>query len=359
MATIGINALYLIPNKVGGTEYYLRSFIKYLQIVDRVNTYVLFCSKEAAPTFKKLNTNWKVVACDVQAEQRIVRLLFEQLVLPSLVKKEHCDLLHSFGYFGPLGGSFLKIVTVHDTNWLDHPEDTSQLTNFILNLLIKGSVSASEKILVDSDYGYSRLVHHIPSAQQKVVVLYPGIDDDFKKLLRSQNKKFYNGKYILCVSALYPHKKVIYLLKLWKLLSKVLTDYSLILVGQNGKDMPVVAELTHSIKRVRWIKKASYADLISLYKYADLCILPSVYEGFGYPTYEALTALKKTIVGKIGLYHPATRKYLRELSFKYVSDLILVTKTLKEKSTPVPATQLSYEIAAKKLITLYTSVLGE
>ena len=43
---IGVNALYLIPGGVGGTEIYLRNLLRALAGIDSSNEYVVFTNRE-------------------------------------------------------------------------------------------------------------------------------------------------------------------------------------------------------------------------------------------------------------------------------------------------------------------------
>ena len=43
---IGVNALYLIPGGVGGTEIYLRNLVRALGEIDSVNEYFLYTNLE-------------------------------------------------------------------------------------------------------------------------------------------------------------------------------------------------------------------------------------------------------------------------------------------------------------------------
>ena len=43
---IGVNALYLIPGKVGGTEIYLRNLLPALAAIDRENEYLIFVNRD-------------------------------------------------------------------------------------------------------------------------------------------------------------------------------------------------------------------------------------------------------------------------------------------------------------------------
>ena len=46
---IGVNALYLIPGGVGGTEIYLRSLLTALAEIDHHNHYFVFTNRETGP----------------------------------------------------------------------------------------------------------------------------------------------------------------------------------------------------------------------------------------------------------------------------------------------------------------------
>ena len=43
---IGVNALYLIPGGVGGTEIYLRELLAALAAIDSTNEYLIFTNRE-------------------------------------------------------------------------------------------------------------------------------------------------------------------------------------------------------------------------------------------------------------------------------------------------------------------------
>ena len=82
---IGVNALFLLPGGVGGTEIYLRNLLAALAEIDSQNQYFVFVSSEtaaaAAPLTPKAG-NFLEVPCPVRAAIRSARLLWEQLVLP-------------------------------------------------------------------------------------------------------------------------------------------------------------------------------------------------------------------------------------------------------------------------------------
>ncbi len=355
---IGINALFLIPNEVGGTEYHLRSFIKHLQLQDTYNQYIIFCNRENYETFECTGKNWKKVLCPITARNRVLRIAYEQVLFPQLVQKNSCTLLHSYGYFGPITGAFKKVVTVHDCNWLDHPDDTPALQNFILHQLISRSLKSADKVVTDSEFSLSRLVHYFPQYSTKFVVIQPGIDDLFLKLLAEKTVSPVSEKYILCVSALYPHKKMLYLLDLWKEFSRHSTLH-LVIVGQHGADEAQFLQKLPELERVHHYTKVDYKTLVALYKHAELFIFPSVYEGFGFPVYEAYAAGVLTIVGNADLYAKNIQSEFIKLSFSINSDSQLIQKesqNLSKKRKSNSSKLFLYQESVIELIELYSSL---
>ena len=71
---IGVNALYLIPGGVGGTEIYLRSLLAALAEIDRTNPYVVFTNRETGPDLVPPQANFTCVPQAVRAVNRPARL---------------------------------------------------------------------------------------------------------------------------------------------------------------------------------------------------------------------------------------------------------------------------------------------
>jgi hypothetical protein len=89
---IGVNALYLLPGGVGGTEIYLRSLLEAMARVDARNQWIVFTNRETGriPPFP----------CAVQplnAANRPARILYEQAALPVAVARRGIDVLFNPG----------------------------------------------------------------------------------------------------------------------------------------------------------------------------------------------------------------------------------------------------------------------
>lgn len=357
---IGINTLFLIPNQVGGTEYYTRSLLKALEESNPIHHFVIFCNEENYDTFHFNSPHWHKVRCPVRASNRLQRVWFEQWHLPRLVERENCDLLHSFGYTAPLSASVPQVVTVHDANWLDHPEDVPMSTRWFYRWLMPRVFRVAQKIITDSHFSQEQLSWWFPGWSKKIAVVTPGVDPEFKRLL-SRDQPFIGSvqhPYWLCVSGLYPHKQIPYLLKVWDTLAESDPTIQLVLVGQNGLDEAKVQAKIKNMPTVRWFPKVSFSELVGLYQQAQGGVFPSVYEGFGYPVYEAITAGLPVLVGKKECYEPEIRSSLHQLQFKVEADASLIQKMTTEKSfSTTGAWTKTYQHSARELIQHYEEVV--
>lgn len=350
---IGINTLFLIPNQVGGTEYYTRSLLKYLEKTDKHNQYYVFCNKENDKTFSFDSPRWKKIVCPINANNRAVRILYEQFILPFYLHRYDCELIHSFGYFGPLLTPGIKqIITVHDTNWKDHPEDNSILSNILLQFFVEKNIESASTVITDSQFSKKKLERYFPQHKNKVRIISPGVEDSFLRLLRKPSTQpLAEERFILSVGAFYPHKKTLYLLELWQKILEIDKTLFLVIIGKNGKDEKRVLEKIKKLDRVKYFPKVSFERLVSLYSHTSLFIHSSIYEGFGYPVYEAVSANKIALVGDKNLYDNSIHDCLYQLTFEPQKDAELVLNKLGKVAKC--QYKQSYESSAKDLVQAY------
>ena len=95
---IGVNALYLIPGGVGGTEIYLRNLLHALAEIDQRNEYYLYLNRETGTDLCPQAANFAPVQTGVKATFRPGRLLWEQTGLSRASYHDKLDLLFSPGF---------------------------------------------------------------------------------------------------------------------------------------------------------------------------------------------------------------------------------------------------------------------
>src|SRR5260370_42054043 len=101
---IGVNALYLIPGRVGGTEIYLRSLLQALAEVDKTHRYFVFMNRETGPELVPPEENWVAAPLEVRAANRPARILCEQTELPSQALRHGVAVLFNPGLTAPTFG---------------------------------------------------------------------------------------------------------------------------------------------------------------------------------------------------------------------------------------------------------------
>src|SRR5271170_4787503 len=114
MARIGVNALYLIPGGVGGTEIYLRELLTALAAIDTSNEYFVFTNLETGAELVPQQANFHHRPQAIRARFRPARILWEQIVLPLEASRFHLDVMFNPGFTAPLGSLCHSVTTFHD-----------------------------------------------------------------------------------------------------------------------------------------------------------------------------------------------------------------------------------------------------
>jgi hypothetical protein len=98
---IGINALYLLPGKVGGAETYTRNLVKWLAAIDPRKQIFHLHQQGKRRHFRGAGAGNHGGAVPDQGHQPPVRILWEQCVLPFQVRSHKIDVLLSTGLTSP------------------------------------------------------------------------------------------------------------------------------------------------------------------------------------------------------------------------------------------------------------------
>lgn len=297
---IGVNTLFLIPGEVGGSETYLRDILRHA--VDRHPgiEWVLFTNHENHESFAAAyGATSRVSLCriPVRARQRVARILHEQVSLPRAVRRAGVDLLWSPGYTAPLRGCCPQVVSVLDMQYREFPEDLAPLARLVTGLLVPAAVRVARRVMTLSEFSREQIVAYTGCARSKIVPIHLAAGPEFAQVQGeegvSRRRALVPDKpYILCVAHTYPHKNVHSLVEAFgRLLGR--SEHVLVLVGRERRGEPLVAQALAGLEdpmRVVRLQGLARPDLIALYQGADLFVFPSLYEGFGLPVLEAMSA---------------------------------------------------------------------
>jgi glycosyltransferase involved in cell wall biosynthesis len=293
---IGVNALYLIPGGVGGTEIYLRSLLEALGRTDRRNEYFVFINRESASDPPISSPRFQLVHCGVSAGRRPSRILWEQTVFPFLLRKYRIDVLFNPGFTMPLLSRCPGITVFHDLQHKRHPEFFRWFDLPFWRFLLWASARRSRCLIAVSKATADDLARFYPGVSGKTVVIPHGVDPECFRIgerrVRTVNLAA-REKYLLTISTLHPHKNLSHLMEAFQLFRNEHPQFRLVIAGLRGFAATELESrrrhlgLEEFVTFTGWIPRN---DLYKLLEYADAFIAPSRFEGFGMPILEALAA---------------------------------------------------------------------
>jgi hypothetical protein len=191
MSRIGVNALYLIPGGVGGTEIYLRNLLAALAEIDSQNQYVVFTNRETGSDLVPHRANFVNAPQAVSATFRPARILWEQLVLPFAARRHRLDVLLNPGFTAPLLCRCPMVTVFHDLQHKRHPEYFRWFDLPFWNFFLWASARRSRGLIAVSGatrddleryYGVrARVIHH-------------GVERQFFEIAKSREPK----DFLLC-----------------------------------------------------------------------------------------------------------------------------------------------------------------
>jgi len=286
---IGVNALYLIPGGVGGSEIYLRGLLTALAEIDPVNRYFVFTNRETGRDLTPARENFTEVPQPIHAASRPVRILWEQIALPLAVARLQLDVLFNPGFTAPLFAGCPQVTLFHDLQHIRHPEYFRWFDLPFWKILLFGSAHVSRMLLANSDTTAADVVRHYRLPENKVRLSWLGVDAAFFHLARRRQPE----PFLLAVSTLHPHKNLDGLLRAFAEFHREHREFRLTVCGLHGffagplHDLREQLGLADVVDFPGWIPREQLYDLFAR---AWAFVYPSLFEGFGIPVVEAMAA---------------------------------------------------------------------
>lgn len=286
---VGVNALFLIPGGVGGTEIYLRSLLEALGHIDQENQYIIFTNRETGRDLVPHMPNFSNDPQPVWAMSRPARIVWEQSGLPLRAVHMKLDVMLNPGYTAPLLSPCPQVTVFHDLQHKRHPQNYRWWELPVYQGLLYWSARGSRRLLADSEATASDLQRYYRVPASKVSVALLGVDQAFARVARRRRPE----RFLLAVSTLHPHKNLANLLRAFAAFRPAHPEFRLIVCGIHGFVSGPLHELRDSlglgdaVDFPGWIPRA---ELYELYARAWAFVYPTLFEGFGLPLVEAMAA---------------------------------------------------------------------
>mgnify|MGYP001820574330 FL=1 len=317
---VAVNLMWCVPGQVGGSEQYLVRQL--LGLAEQPSEFrpTLYCLASFGEVHPELAARFPMVPAPISGTDRPRRIIAEHTWLRR--RTRGVDLVHHGGGTAPLGGTRPFVLTIHDLQFLTHPDYLSPSKLRYLSSVVPRSVRAASVVAVPTDYVRRTVVDAYGPDPSRVIVVPHGVeptlgaDAPAEDELR-QRYGLGGGRVIVFPAITHPHKGHRFLLDVmaqrWND-----PDLRLVLLGgigtADGDVIEAIATLGLADRVVR-AGRVPDADRDGLIALADALVFPSEYEGFGAPVVEAMAlgtpvicsdqpALAE-VVGDAGLVLPA------------------------------------------------------
>lgn len=284
---IGIDISQIVYKGTGSARYnagMLNSIVKY----DQTNNWTLFFAalrRHLDATVRKHLSQEQFHIKQYPFSPQILNILWNKLHIlniNSLIGQQ--DWIITSDWTQPPANSRLATL-VHDLAFKRFPEVVPEQIRIVQQQRLNWAKKESSLFLALSNSTKQDLMEHMNIPKEKIKVLYPGIEvpsveqTDIKETLK---KLQLSKPFILSVGKIEPRKNIGRLIQAFSELKQ--DNVELVIVGPEGWDT-IDQKANPNIKFTGYL---SDAELFTLYRACLFFVMPSVWEGFGYPVIEAM-----------------------------------------------------------------------
>jgi glycosyltransferase involved in cell wall biosynthesis len=383
---IGIDARTILnPEKSEaiGVGHYTYQLIRHLLKLDKENEYVLFFDFRAREKdIKKFaQPNVKIKFYPFSDYKKYLPGAYSEILGTATLQKEKLDILHSTSPLSriPTGYRGKTIVTFYDMGMYKSPESFSAIRMAKNKAIYKLMASKADKVIAVSNSIKEDLKKILSVAENKISVIYSGLDKRFFDAQEGNNQKVLEKfgiqkKYILFLGTLEPIKNIAGLLKSFALFKEKYCktnknfDYQLVIAGKRGwlsQSYPQMAKDLGIAKDIVFTGYIIGDELVPLFKQADFFVMPSLYEGFGTTILEAFAVGTPAIISNVAsvpeivgdaaiLVNPMDTEGIAK-SMMDLAGNVELKKALREKGL-VRARNFDWEKCARETLEIYKSL---
>jgi len=185
-------------------------------------------------------------------------------------------------------------VTIHDLAFMRFPESIEEKNLRHLSARIRDTVQRADAIITVSEFSAQEICDLLHADRSRVFPIHHGIDGRFRAppaedMAKHRRELGRDRPYLLTLGTLEPRKNIAFLIEVFEALTDF--DGQLVIAGMPGwKYEPILRRMESSSRKrdIVYLRYVDEAHLPALYAGAEVFVLPSLYEGFGFPPLEAM-----------------------------------------------------------------------
>ena len=306
-------------------------------------------------------------------------MLWTHVRLPLQLRKLKPDLLHSPAFVAPAVAPCPVVVTVHDVTYLLYPSHFSRWWRTYLKILMPRVINYATAVITVSQHSKNDIVRAYGVSKEKVHVVPNGVDHQRFSPTAALDHNWaaslgLRSNYLLHVGTLAYRKNIPTLLRAVAHLRKSgkLKSRQLVLAGSESRGIRGAEEIYQTIQELDLTDTVVLAGHVpdnclgGLYAAAEILVMPSLYEGFGFPVLEAMasgtpvvssnTSSLPEVGGSAALYFPPEDHYALSQNLEAVLTNGSLAADMRSKGLK-RAAEFSWERTATETIRVYRGVV--
>jgi glycosyltransferase involved in cell wall biosynthesis len=251
----------------------------------------------------------RLVVSGSPSDNPLRRIQWEQLVLPGELKRRKIEVFHSPVNVLPAQVPCASVVTVHDLAFIRYPQYFRPARRTYQRIFTRQSVRRATRVIAVSEATKRDLIESFHLAPDRIVVVYPVVDDDFQPCQDAEALAAFRARqglperYILFLGTIEPRKNIVGLLEAYARLRQLDERApQLVIAGAPGWYYSAIYAQVQALNLQTYVTFAGFVSRTEQplwYAAADLFVYPSAYEGFGIPVAEALACGTPTITSSV------------------------------------------------------------
>lgn len=190
------------------------------------------------------------------------------------------------GYNAPIWGNIPYVLTVHDLNHIDRPENSSLAKRLYYRLILRRLCRRARAVLTVSEFSRGRIIAWMGLNPAAVFNVGNGVSSVFSI---DGDRWTCEHAYVLCVSNRRGHKNEPALISAFAI-AALPVSVRLVFTGDGTPELWKLAKSLGIAERMIFTGRVSEETLAALYRGAICLCFVSLYEGFGLPIVEAFAS---------------------------------------------------------------------
>lgn len=286
---VGIDGTPAVRRVVTGTEVYARRIIEALAASKAERTMRVYANSVKAPPWMPEDVEWRGIPFP---------RLWTHWRFRQALRRERPDVVFIPSHVLPVALGLNSVVTIHDVGHRRQPGAYSRTARWYLELTTRYAARRATRLIADSQSTADDLATFFGVPGGRITVVHPGVDStmrpqDPRLVAEVTDRLGLTEPYFLFVGRNHPRKNLAMLRRAFVDARRRGLQATLVLAGP-GHD-PSRADA--GVIAVHYVPSD---DLPALYAGAIALVLPSRFEGFGFPALEAMRCGTAVIASTAG-----------------------------------------------------------